>query len=108
MKVGDSVRVKAGVKDPDLSFDIGGWQGRIRGADGDDTVDIEWDSLTLRAMGIDLVIQCDNANLDWRFMTLGLDEVEQAECRDTEADVSKAVMAITDAMLVDPRFNAEG
>jgi len=28
-KVGDSVAVKSGIKDPDFSFDIGGWQGRV-------------------------------------------------------------------------------
>lgn len=108
MKVGDSVRVKAGVRDPDLSFDIGGWQGRVRTIDGDDTVEIAWDSVTLQAMGVDLVIRCDNANLDWRFMTLGRDEVEKADCRDTEDDVAETVDAITNEMLADPRFDAEG
>ncbi len=108
MKIGDSVRVKAGVGDPDLSFDIGGWQGRVRGTGVDNTVEIEWDSLTLQAMGIDLVIRCDNANLDWRVMTLGQDEVEKVECRDSVADVLKTVRAITDKMLADPRFDAEG
>jgi len=108
MKVGDSVRVKAGVTDPDLFFDIGGWQGRVRELDGDDTVDLEWDSLTLQAMGLDLVIQCDNANLDWRFMTLSQSEVEDVPSRDTEAEVAATVRAITDEMLEDPRFDAEG
>ena len=32
-RVGDCVRVKAGVKDPDWGKDIGGWQGRISGID---------------------------------------------------------------------------
>ena len=108
MKVGDSVRVKAGVIDPDLSFDIGGWQGRVREIDGTDTVEIQWDSLTLQAMGIDLVIQCENANLDWRFMTLSQNEVEEVPSRDTEAVVAATVKAITDEMLDDPRFDSEG
>jgi hypothetical protein len=108
MRIGDSVKVKVGVRDPDLSFDIGGWQGRIRTIDGDDTVEIVWDSVTLRAMGLDLVIRCDNANLDWRSMTLGWDEIEKAECRDTEDDVARTVDDITSEMLADPRFDAEG
>ena len=96
MKVGDSVRVKAGVTDPDLFFAIGGWQGRVREIDGGGTVDIEWDSLTLQAMGIDLVIRCDNANLDWRFMTLSQNEVEEVPSRDSETKVAATVRAITD------------
>jgi len=38
LKVGDSVRVKTGVLDPDLSLDIGGWQGRVQEVDGAETV----------------------------------------------------------------------
>lgn len=33
LKVGDSVIVKPGVKDPDTGGDIGGWQGRVSGFD---------------------------------------------------------------------------
>ena len=54
MKLGDSVIVKQGVKEPDLEeFEIGGWQGRVvdidTKSDKDDIlITIEWDSLTLR------------------------------------------------------------
>ncbi len=50
IKIGDSVIVRQGVKEPDLGeFEIGGWQGRIVGIDTKSDNDnilitIEWDS----------------------------------------------------------------
>lgn len=107
LKVGDSVRVKNGVLDPDLSIGIGGWQGRVQELDGEETVHIMWDSVTLRQMGMSLVIRCENENLDWRVMTLDQSEVESATERDSEHDVAAAVREITREMLDDPRFDPE-
>lgn len=107
MKTGDSVRVKPGILDPDLSIDIGGWQGRVREVDGVQTIDIEWDSVTLRQMGMDLIIKCENDNLDWRFMTLNQSEVEAAHSRDSENDVAATVVELQDEMFGDPRLDAE-
>ena len=58
--VGDCVRVKAGVKDPDWGKDLGGWQGRISGIDkdGDEVVvNIQWDSITLKNMPAAMIEQ---------------------------------------------------
>ncbi len=50
-KIGDSVVVRPGVKEPDLEmFTIGGWQGRVLEIDADSDkenilITIEWDSL---------------------------------------------------------------
>ena len=107
MKVGDSVRVKPGILDPDLSFDIGGWQGRVREVHGVKTVDIEWDSVTLRQMGLELIIKCENDNLDWRCMTLNQDEVEVVGSRDAQEDVAATVHELHDEMDGDPRLNEE-
>jgi hypothetical protein len=50
-KIGDSVVVKSGVKDPDLGIDIAGWQGRIAEIEKkDSSVGIAWDSMTLKNM----------------------------------------------------------
>jgi Putative ATP-dependent DNA helicase recG C-terminal len=47
LKIGDSVVVKFGVKDPDLSLAIEGWQGRIVEIEKkDSSVGIAWDSIT--------------------------------------------------------------
>jgi hypothetical protein len=46
-----------------------------------------WDSITLRDMGLDITIRCENENLDWELMTLDVIDIEEAEARDTEADV---------------------
>ena len=109
LHVGDSVVVKSGVLDPDFRIDISGWQGRIKEVDDDDeeTVFIRWDSFTLREMGLDLIVRCENENLDWEVMTLDMDEIEVTTARDSEADVSRIASQLKVEMLGDPRLNAE-
>ena len=108
LHVGDSVVVKSGVLDPDFRIDISGWQGRIKEVDDDDeTVFIRWDSFTLREMGLDLIVRCENENLDWEVMTLDMDEIEVTTARDSEADVSRIASQLKVEMLIDPRLNAE-
>ena len=51
--IGDSVVVKPGVTDPDMDGDLGGWQGRVTAIYEDEdpvTVEIHWDSLTLKSI----------------------------------------------------------
>jgi hypothetical protein len=38
-------------------------------------------------MGMDIIIRCENENLDWEVMTLDMDEIEVSTARDSEADV---------------------
>lgn len=64
LRVGDSVAVKAGVVDPDHNTDISGWQGRIIELDSGETAFLRWDSVTLRGMGKDIIIRCENENLE--------------------------------------------
>ena len=94
LQVGDSVVVKSGVLDPDLGFDIGGWQGRIEEVHDGGTVFIRWDSITLREMGLEIAIQCENEDLDWELMTLEIAEIEKAGQRDTEQDVHRAAQQL--------------
>ena len=63
LHVGDSVVVKSGILDPDFEIDISSWQGRIEEVD-DDTVFIRWDSITLRGIRLEMIIRCENENLD--------------------------------------------
>ncbi|EFK06458.1 conserved domain protein [delta proteobacterium NaphS2] len=106
LKIGESVVVKSGIVDPDFGTDIGGWQGRVKEVD-DDTVFIEWDSITLRNMGMDLVIRCENENLDWEVMTLSQREVERTNSRDSERDVEAVAASLRYEMIDDPRLDAE-
>ncbi len=92
-KVGDSVRVKPGVLDPDLNGDIGGWQGRIIGitryGDLPATITIKWDSLTLKEMPDECIRQCELKGLDWAIMNLESRELEPAMPRDSEQDTDR-------------------
>lgn len=106
-KIGESVVVKSGVVDPDFGTDIGGWQGRVKEVD-DDTVFIRWDSITLREMGMDLVIRCENENLDWKVMMLSQWEVERTSSRDSERDVEAVAVALIEEMFDDPRLDTGG
>jgi hypothetical protein len=56
---------------------------------------------------MDLIIRCENENLDWRSMTLDQGEVESTRSRDSRQDVAAAVGEITREMLNDPRFDPE-
>jgi hypothetical protein len=107
LHIGNSVVVKSGVLDPDFGIDIGGWQGRIEEVDDGETVFIRWDSITLREMRLDLIIRCENENLDWEVMTLDMDEIEVTTARDSEADVSHTASQLKVEMIGDPRLNAE-
>jgi Calcium binding len=91
-RVGDCVKVKDAVKDPDFSADLSGWQGRISNIDtsGDEiTVSIQWDSVTLKNMPVAMIEQCEVQGLDWAEMGLGADEVEPTKPRDNQRDVDQ-------------------
>jgi hypothetical protein len=93
-KIGDSVVVKSGVVDPDLNIDIGGWQGRITEVDDAGSVFITWDSVTLLHMGKEVIMQCENENLDWKVMTLDGADVEKTSSRDSIADVLRTARSL--------------
>ena len=95
-QVGDSVVVKAGVKDPDFDIDLGGWQGRIIDIDDDDppTAYVVWDSLTLRTQDGTYFERCQAETLDWASIYLGADVLERTAPRDTVADMEQAVEAL--------------
>ena len=86
-KIGDSVVVKAGVKDPDLSADIGGWQGRISEVKDDNIVCINWDSITLNEMPTSVIKKCEKEGWGWDQMYLDISDIELTDPRDTNRDV---------------------
>ena len=106
-QIGDSVVVKSGIMDPDFGIDISGWQGRIEEIDEGQTIFIRWDSITLRGMRSELIIRCENENLDWEVMTLNKDNIEVAEQRDAVADVLNVASQRRAEIIDDPRLEAE-
>jgi hypothetical protein len=93
--IGDSAVVKPGVTDPDTGNDISGWQGHIGAIyDKEMTVEIQWDSLTLKNMSPEHIAWCEEEGLSWTEMNLSTDEVEPVAARDTEKDVAATIKEI--------------
>lgn len=88
-KIGDSVKVKKHVIDPDDGVtQVGGWCGRVYNINlKDGLVDIEWDSITLGNMDFKAIDRYDSEGLSWNKMSLDCDEVEKCNPQDTENDV---------------------
>jgi len=107
LQLGSPVVVKSDVVDPDLNIDIGGWQGRVLEIDDGGTALIRWDSITMREMSKQLLVRCENENLDWELMTLDITDLDHATARDSEADVSLTADQLKAGMIDDPRLNAE-
>jgi hypothetical protein len=95
MKLGDSVIVKQGVKEPELEeFEIGGWQGRVVDIDTKSDIDnilitIEWDSQTLKQIPSNYIKQSEREGMDWENMTLYESELEKTKPRDKKENVKQ-------------------
>jgi tetratricopeptide (TPR) repeat protein len=87
LKIGDTVQVQAGVKDPDYGIDLSGWQGEVTDLDEDEQGNslllVEWDSQTLESMPDEEIEKSEEDGLDWSKMYLLESEVKRAEQRDT-------------------------
>lgn len=94
-KLGQTVRIKDGIKDADFDVDIGGWQGRIIELDPNKQILlIAFDSITLRNMEQDYVARCEEDGMDWAQYYIGYDDVTLAEARDTAEDVANAAAEV--------------
>lgn len=86
MKIGNSVKVKKGIKSPDCDdLLIEGWQGRIVEIDGN-IITIELDSITLGNLSKDYIIESIIEELEFTLLCLEIDEVELSTSRDTKED----------------------
>ena len=90
-KVGDWVKVKKGIVDPDNSdYCIENWKGKITQeftAEADELVVlIKWDSLTLKKMSNDFIKECIQDGLEFSTMWLGIDDIECADPGDNKED----------------------
>ncbi|MCI5161546.1 MAG: hypothetical protein D3917_05895 [Candidatus Electrothrix sp. AX5] len=91
LQIGNSVVVKAGVKDPDTEMDIGGWQGRITKIEEDNLLCIDWDSQTLKNIPDSYITDCELEGFGWNQYYTYATDVEKTEPRDTEDDVHKMI-----------------
>lgn len=105
--IGDSVVVRSGVLDPDLGIDISGWQGKISDIYDDGLLLIAWDSITLQQMGLDLIIKCENENLDWELMALDRSDIEKSVARDSGTELDRIVRMLKTELINDPRLDPE-
>jgi Calcium binding len=102
LKLGDSVVVKQGTKEPDLEeFEIGAWQGRVVEIDtksnlNNTLVTIEWDALTLKQIPSYYIEQSERDGYDWKMMALFDSELEKTKPRDTKEKVKQVQGKISD------------
>ena len=79
-KVGDKVRVKHGVRDPDFpDIPLGGWAGTVKEverAEGEITYLIAWDRTTLEGMHPVYKKRCERDGLELESMWLGDEDLE--------------------------------
>lgn len=100
-KIGDYVKVKKGILDPDEGkYNLEDWQGKIINTHMDEeygpVVLIKWDSITLKNIPESFIIECIQDAFEFSEMWLGGDEVTYAECRSKDNEVDKAVRELNE------------
>ncbi len=96
IKIGDCVKVKKGVKDPDFEdLLIEDWQGNVIEVfkkdkqTGDVLIAIQWDSKTLKNYPKKYIEMSIDEDLDWTLMHLSVSNVEITTSRDTPEDIQE-------------------
>ncbi len=103
LKKGDSVKVKAGILDPDYNkYDMSDWQGRILSVEKDDEegellYEIQWDSITLESMPDEFITNSISEGCDYSSMILGESELIETGVRDRLGDVEQLKKIIEEA-----------
>jgi len=87
MKIGDSIKIKEGIKSPDYEgLLIEGWIGRIIELN-EDLLTIGLDSITLSELNEDYIIDSLVNGFDYTLLNIEKNEVETINPRDSEGDV---------------------
>ena len=90
LRVWDSVRVKAGIKDEEFGLDLSGWQGWISEIDEkNELILIAWDSITLQSLPAAYIADAEEQGLGWDTYYLAPEDVELAEARDVKTRTEK-------------------
>jgi len=95
-RVGDSIIVKQGVLCPDdPAFLLEGWQGWVTEIFPEEkTLEMKWDSVTLRAMPSEYIRRSEIEGLGWERMALDTHEIQLATPRDKPQDSDTVVAEI--------------
>lgn len=97
-KLGDTVKVTPGVFENDFNIDLGNRVGRISGWETEDLDEplyyVDWDSITLNELDLDLIRSHEENFVDWEFACLYESEIENIESRDMAIDVTSAIKII--------------
>jgi len=97
----ESVVIKSGAVDDEFGVDFSGWYGRtgdiVIVEEGEPRITVIWDSLSLKAIPVEVLERCEKEGIDWTAALLRLEEIERAEPRDTWDDVQEAIENIMEA-----------
>ena len=106
IKIGDNVKVKDGVNDPDdEDYSIAGWQGWVvevydenLSADNIENLQfmVSWDSLTLKNIPRTRLIELEQEGYDWTMMCLDINDVDIATPRDKMEDAEAVSELLSD------------
>jgi hypothetical protein len=81
--IGNRVRVKLGVRDPDFpDMPLGGWSGKVRAFDLENTPPsylVEWDRYTRRHIHPGFRSRCKQRDVDWERMWVSENDLEQEQ-----------------------------
>jgi hypothetical protein len=93
--IGKSVMVKPGLTERATGGTLSGWQGRVIAlAEKENTLTIQWDSLTLKSMPLAFIARCEEWGVSWSTMRLAAQDVLPTAARDSEEDVRAAIAAL--------------
>lgn len=106
IKIGDNVKVKEGVNDPDdEEYSIAGWQGWVvevydedLSAENAENLQfmVSWDSVTLKNIPRKRLIELEREGYDWTMMCLDINDVDTAIPRDKMEDAEAVSEALSD------------
>lgn len=106
IKIGNNVKVKDGIKDPDdEDYSIAGWQGWVvevydenLAAENAENLQfmVSWDSVTLKNIPRTRLIELEREGYDWTMMCLDINDVDTATPRDKMEDAEAVSEALSD------------
>lgn len=91
-QIGDTVRVKAGFVDDETGQQMGGWQGHVKEIFPiEETVMVAFDSMTIKAMPVSYIRQCEEEGFGWDEYGFEAAWLEAAEARRTGYTINAAI-----------------
>jgi hypothetical protein len=89
-KIKDCLIAKEGIIDESTNTDLSGWQGRvIKEADESGLLELEWDSITLKAMPKSYIIKSEEGGYDYCNYNIFETDILPTSSRDNQKDVKK-------------------